>query len=50
MNCLENKLKDFYAEHLDLFLENYFDIELSLWQKILLRNISLKKNIRRNIK
>lgn len=43
MKWIEDKMKDFYVKHLDIFIEDSFDAKLSLWQRILLRHISLKR-------
>lgn len=34
-----NKLKEFYLKYPDVFLENYFDIELLEYQKLFIRLI-----------
>lgn len=34
-----NKLKEFYSKYPDVFLENYFDIELLEYQKLFIRLI-----------
>lgn len=34
-----DKLKEFYLKHPDVFLENYFDIELLEYQKLFIRLI-----------
>lgn len=47
-----DKLKEFYLKYPDVFLENYFDIELLSYQRLLIRIISKvnKENIKMKIK
>ena len=44
MKWFENPIKDFMAEHWDMFIEDSFGIRLPLWKKILLRAMSLNKD------
>lgn len=38
-SCRADKLKEFYLKYPDVFLENYFDIELLEYQKLFIRLI-----------